>query len=251
MRVLCVVALVATFFTTTVIAESAPAQLAAILPTCAVWNTSPPFDVKYRNWYLLKLECMASSMMHTSCAATDQACLCMDTNYSAILEKCVMTSCTIRQSLSKSTLQSQLIINTDNYSNEKCNRNCMRCPYSRSNKYCLLCWSYRRCNCSHCRYSSYGSPIKGLRWHVWLGWLDHDVDNGNMWISFCLTVKIMLTLCSAWLFHFRHSLVSVCDPWYLRKAFIFLIIMHSGQHRLRERHMDAPFRKHHPYPIRQ
>lgn len=34
----------------------------------------------------------------------------MDTNYSAILEECVMTSCTIRQSLSKSTLKSQLVI---------------------------------------------------------------------------------------------------------------------------------------------
>ncbi|KAJ5548958.1 hypothetical protein N7513_006192 [Penicillium frequentans] len=80
MRILGVVALVATFLTTTAVAESAEAQLAAILPTCA-------------------LECMATAMTHTSCAATDQTCLCMDTNYSAILEECVMTSCTIRQSL--------------------------------------------------------------------------------------------------------------------------------------------------------
>ncbi|KAJ5652245.1 hypothetical protein N7507_009671 [Penicillium longicatenatum] len=80
MRVLGIAALVATLFTSIAVAESAQAQLAAILPTCA-------------------LECMATSMTHTSCAATDQACLCMDTNYSAILEECVMTSCTIRQSL--------------------------------------------------------------------------------------------------------------------------------------------------------
>ncbi|KAJ5639572.1 uncharacterized protein N7484_007434 [Penicillium longicatenatum] len=80
MRVLGIAALAATLFTSIAVAESAQAQLAAILPTCA-------------------LECMATSMTHTSCAATDQACLCMDTNYSAILEECVMTSCTIRQSL--------------------------------------------------------------------------------------------------------------------------------------------------------
>ncbi|KAJ5769095.1 hypothetical protein N7520_003654 [Penicillium odoratum] len=80
MRFLSTVVLLATSFTTTVIAASAQAQLEAILPTCA-------------------LKCMASSLTQTSCAATDQACLCLDATYTAILEECVLTSCTIRQSL--------------------------------------------------------------------------------------------------------------------------------------------------------
>ncbi|KAJ5918281.1 hypothetical protein N7454_010656 [Penicillium verhagenii] len=80
MRVFGIAALVATLFSTTVTALSAEAQLEAVLPTCA-------------------MECMASSIKQTSCAITDQACLCTDAKYTAILEECVLTSCTIRQSL--------------------------------------------------------------------------------------------------------------------------------------------------------
>jgi len=44
---------------------------------------------------------MASSISVSSCAPTDQACLCTDATYAATLEECVLASCTIRQSLSR------------------------------------------------------------------------------------------------------------------------------------------------------
>lgn len=56
MRILGVVALVATFLTTTAVAESAEAQLAAILPTCAVRNVWPPF------WYEMKTDLVKAGM---------------------------------------------------------------------------------------------------------------------------------------------------------------------------------------------
>lgn len=44
---------------------------------------------------------MKKALPEASCAPTDQACLCTDAKYTAALEECVVSSCTIRQSLSK------------------------------------------------------------------------------------------------------------------------------------------------------
>lgn len=46
---------------------------------------------------------MKTSLSEASCAPTDQICLCTDAKYTAALESCVVSSCTIRQSLSKFT----------------------------------------------------------------------------------------------------------------------------------------------------
>ncbi|KAJ5118996.1 hypothetical protein N7448_010705 [Penicillium atrosanguineum] len=79
MRFLKAVALGVAIFTGNAIAGMT--QLEAVLPACA-------------------LKCMTSSAAVSSCAITDQTCLCTDATYTATLEECVVTSCTIRQSLS-------------------------------------------------------------------------------------------------------------------------------------------------------
>ncbi|CDM36432.1 Extracellular membrane protein, CFEM domain [Penicillium roqueforti FM164] len=70
--------LVAALFATTVIAGME--QLAAVLPSCA-------------------LDCMMTSVSQSSCKTTDQACLCNDVHYTAVLQECVLANCTIRESL--------------------------------------------------------------------------------------------------------------------------------------------------------
>jgi hypothetical protein len=102
MQVLKIAVLVAFLFAATV--KAGAEQLAAILPSCAVSNMTFPGtleDTEPAN--NMKLECMVSSMSQTSCAATDQKCLCTDAKYTDALEKCVLVSCTIRQSLSRVT----------------------------------------------------------------------------------------------------------------------------------------------------
>ncbi|KAJ5972410.1 uncharacterized protein N7479_002328 [Penicillium vulpinum] len=78
MRLFNILAIVAALCATTVIAGME--QLAAVLPSCA-------------------LDCMMTSVPQSSCKATDQICLCNDAHYIAVLQKCVLTSCTIRESL--------------------------------------------------------------------------------------------------------------------------------------------------------
>ncbi|CAG8876608.1 unnamed protein product [Penicillium nalgiovense] len=48
----------------------------------------------------MKLECMTTSISQSSCQPTDQKCLCMDAHYTAVLQKCVLVSCTVKESLS-------------------------------------------------------------------------------------------------------------------------------------------------------
>ncbi|OQD82301.1 hypothetical protein PENANT_c022G09635 [Penicillium antarcticum] len=62
-------------------------KLAAALPSCA-------------------LECMKVSLPQSSCTLTDQKCQCTDVNYTATLERCVATTCTIRQSLTTKNVTS-------------------------------------------------------------------------------------------------------------------------------------------------
>ncbi|KAJ5962148.1 hypothetical protein N7501_007089 [Penicillium viridicatum] len=78
MRLFSKAALAAALFATTVIAGME--QLAAVLPSCA-------------------LDCMMTSVSQSYCEATNQACLCNDTHYTAVLQKCVVSSCTIQESL--------------------------------------------------------------------------------------------------------------------------------------------------------
>ncbi|KOS36487.1 hypothetical protein ACN38_g12766 [Penicillium nordicum] len=78
MRFFSTAALVAALFATTVIAGME--QMAAVLPSCA-------------------LDCMMTSVSQSSCEPTDQRCLCKDAHYTAVLQKCVVSSCTIRESL--------------------------------------------------------------------------------------------------------------------------------------------------------
>lgn len=42
-----------------------------------------------------------TSVSQSSCETTDQACLCNDAHYTAVLQKCVVSSCTIKESLSE------------------------------------------------------------------------------------------------------------------------------------------------------
>ncbi|KAJ5415564.1 hypothetical protein N7465_004259 [Penicillium sp. CMV-2018d] len=78
MRLFSTAALAAALFATTVIAGME--QLAAVLPSCA-------------------LDCMMTSVSQSYCEATNQACLCNDAHYTAVLQKCVVSSCTIQESL--------------------------------------------------------------------------------------------------------------------------------------------------------
>lgn len=42
-----------------------------------------------------------TSVSQSYCEATNQACLCNDVHYTAVLQKCVVSSCTIQESLSE------------------------------------------------------------------------------------------------------------------------------------------------------
>lgn len=98
MQVLKIAVLVAFLFAATV--KAGAEQLAAILPSCAVSTYLSRYPVDPEPTDNMKLECMGSAMSQTSCAVTDQKCLCTDAKYTAALEKCVLVSCTIRESLS-------------------------------------------------------------------------------------------------------------------------------------------------------
>ncbi|KAJ5169350.1 uncharacterized protein N7500_002133 [Penicillium coprophilum] len=78
MRLFSTAALVAALFAMNVIAGME--QLATVLPSCA-------------------LDCMVTSVSQSSCQAADQKCLCNDAHYTAILQECVLASCTVQQSL--------------------------------------------------------------------------------------------------------------------------------------------------------
>ncbi|KAJ5504426.1 hypothetical protein N7463_007300 [Penicillium fimorum] len=78
MRLFSIAVLVPVLFAMRVIAGME--QLAAVLPSCA-------------------LDCMMISASQSSCEITDQKCLCSDAHYTAVLQKCVLASCTIRESL--------------------------------------------------------------------------------------------------------------------------------------------------------
>ncbi|KAJ5779132.1 hypothetical protein N7457_006852 [Penicillium paradoxum] len=78
MRVFKIAVLVGALCATTVIAGTE--ELAVALPSCA-------------------LGCMKTSVSESSCAPTDQLCLCKDAHYTAVLEGCVLNSCTVRESL--------------------------------------------------------------------------------------------------------------------------------------------------------
>ncbi|CAG8091105.1 unnamed protein product [Penicillium salamii] len=51
---------------------------------------------------------MVASVPQSSCAPTDQKCLCLDTHYTVTLEECVLTSCTIRESLTTKNVTTSL-----------------------------------------------------------------------------------------------------------------------------------------------
>ncbi|KAJ5138872.1 uncharacterized protein N7515_003720 [Penicillium bovifimosum] len=86
MRVFKIAALVGAVCATTVIAAG-PAEMAAVLPQCA-------------------MKCMMTSVSESSCAPTDQACMCKDAHYTAVLEKCVMLTCNIHESLTTKNVTS-------------------------------------------------------------------------------------------------------------------------------------------------
>ncbi|KAL4861092.1 hypothetical protein BDV12DRAFT_208365 [Aspergillus spectabilis] len=73
-----IVAVVALFFTAS--ATASLEELAEALPSCA-------------------LECFTQVLPKSSCAPIDQVCMCTDTDFTGQLETCVVTSCSIRQSL--------------------------------------------------------------------------------------------------------------------------------------------------------
>ncbi|KAL4931459.1 uncharacterized protein BDV17DRAFT_297185 [Aspergillus undulatus] len=77
MRWSLVLALLAFF---TVSATASLANLAEALPPCA-------------------LECFIKAIPQSSCAQTDQACMCTDANFTGAVELCVAGSCSVRQSL--------------------------------------------------------------------------------------------------------------------------------------------------------
>ncbi|OQE13125.1 hypothetical protein PENFLA_c054G04151 [Penicillium flavigenum] len=85
MRLFGAAALVAALFATPVIAGME--QLAAVLPSCA-------------------LDCMMTSVSQSSCEPTDQKCLCSDAHYTAVLQKCVLVSCTVKESLTTKNVTS-------------------------------------------------------------------------------------------------------------------------------------------------
>jgi hypothetical protein len=100
---------VAVFAISVIAGEEQLQQLAAALPSCAVGRGTFPvvLIISSTKTDIVKLECMKLSLPQSSCAITDQKCQCTDVTYTATLERCVVTTCTIRQSLSKVNLQSQ------------------------------------------------------------------------------------------------------------------------------------------------
>lgn len=169
MQVLKIAVLVAFLFAATV--KAGTEQLAAILPSCAVGSMTFPSahkDAEPAN--NMKLECMASSMSQASCAAIDQKCLCTDAKYTGALEKCVLISCTIRQSLSMGAqpafcFQSYPLIYQ---SYEKCHNVGLWSPDSRPNKGGFLCWSRGWCSSSDRLHSQNGGSFQVL-WNIWNG----------------------------------------------------------------------------------
>ncbi|CAP98066.1 hypothetical protein EN45_097860 [Penicillium chrysogenum] len=85
MRLFGAAALVAALFAASVIAGME--QLAAVLPSCA-------------------LDCMTTSVSQSYCEPTDQKCLCSDAHYTAVLQKCVLVSCTVKESLTTKNVTS-------------------------------------------------------------------------------------------------------------------------------------------------
>ncbi|KAJ5272141.1 hypothetical protein N7524_005410 [Penicillium chrysogenum] len=85
MRLFGAAALVAALFAATVIAGME--QLAAVLPSCA-------------------LDCMTTSVSQSYCEPTNQKCLCSDAHYTAVLQKCVLVSCTVKESLTTKNVTS-------------------------------------------------------------------------------------------------------------------------------------------------
>lgn len=67
-------------------AAAAAAEALAQLPSCA-------------------LKCLIAAVGESSCSATDVECQCADATFVSTAEMCVMMSCTIEESLSKSRLE--------------------------------------------------------------------------------------------------------------------------------------------------
>ncbi|KAI2835595.1 hypothetical protein CBS115988_2031 [Aspergillus niger] len=86
MRVLGAVALGVALLSTTIAAASVK-ELGALLPTCAV-------------------KCMAVTIPKTSCTLADQTCQCTDETYTALLQECVVSSCTTKESLTTKNVTS-------------------------------------------------------------------------------------------------------------------------------------------------
>jgi hypothetical protein len=90
----------AVFFS--VAAASSLQELAAVMPKCAVRNIAlapiPPLHVLMRT--LVQLECFPTALKASSCAPTNQTCICTNPILTETLTKCVTVSCTIRESLS-------------------------------------------------------------------------------------------------------------------------------------------------------
>ncbi|GAD97455.1 predicted protein [Paecilomyces variotii No. 5] len=85
MRFLWTVAAAAALFTTAVQADMS--QLAAVLPKCG-------------------LQCMMTEIPKSSCAPTDNVCICTNPQLNEMITACVMQSCTIRESLTTKNVTS-------------------------------------------------------------------------------------------------------------------------------------------------
>lgn len=62
-----------------------------------------------------KVTCLIDSLSSSICAPTNNSCLCIDQNYTEIVSQCVMASCSVKDQLRKSALDSTSDVKIQNH----------------------------------------------------------------------------------------------------------------------------------------
>ena len=88
------------------VVECSLSSVIAELPTCAVRNSQ--LEKRCSNWRKTQLVCLERGIENSTCAATNQTCICLNASLQTDVAACVATSCTIKESLSKSLNPSAL-----------------------------------------------------------------------------------------------------------------------------------------------
>jgi hypothetical protein len=91
-------------FLSTAIAQSAQ-ELLATTPECAVCLTSLQRFILLKHYtHELQVKCLVGNVVNSTCALTDTPCLCHNAPLQAEIAACILTSCTIKEALSQSSI---------------------------------------------------------------------------------------------------------------------------------------------------